>query len=94
MIACGQFVPDNNHGDTPGQTDHDEACHVIRIVPQKNNRNEKHQNRADDPVLNQGKPQYPFVPEHIAHVLVPDLGKRRIHHQNEAGRNGNVGGAD
>jgi hypothetical protein len=52
-IAGGQVIPDDDHGDTAGETDHDQPHHILRIPGQKKDGQKKHEDRADDPVLNQ-----------------------------------------
>jgi hypothetical protein len=64
------------------------------IAAQENDGQEEHQDRSDDPVLEERERQDPPVPEDIAELLVPDLRQRRIHHQDQADGDGNVGRAD
>src|SRR5450756_213309 len=42
-VALGQLVPDDDHGDAARQADHDEADHVLRVVVQKDDRQEEHE---------------------------------------------------
>ncbi len=53
----------------------------------------EHQQRADHPVLHQRQQQNSFVAEHAGHLFVAHLGQRRVHHQNQADGDGDVGGA-
>ncbi len=54
----------------------------------------EHQDGADDPVLNEREAQDFLVPEDLAEFLILDLGQRRVHHEDKADGNGNVGRAD
>lgn len=58
---------------------------------QENDGQQKHQYRPDDPVLDQGKPQYPEIGKDLGQFFIPDFGKRWIHHQDQADGNGNIG---
>ena len=93
-IAAGEFVPDDDHRDAPGQTDHDQPDHIIGLAAQKDDRKAKHQDRADDPILYQREPEYPRIFENLAEILISYLGKRRIHHQDQPGRDRDICGAD
>ena len=53
-IAIGQVVPDDHHRDTTGEPDHNQAHHVLGPVAQEDDRQREHQDRADNPVLDQG----------------------------------------
>ena len=44
----------------------------------------EHQDRADDPVLDEGERQHLRVAEHLAQFLVADLRQRRVHHDDQA----------
>ena len=90
-VAPRQLVPDDDHGDAAGQPDHDQADHVLGVVPQKRDRQDEHQDGADHPVLHQGKEKDLDVPEDPADLLVLHLRERRIHHKDEAGRDGDRG---
>jgi hypothetical protein len=93
-ISAGQLVPDDHHGDAARQAHHDEPDHVLRVVVQEDDREEEHDPRADQPVLDQRQPEDPVIAEHVAELLVPHLGERRIHHHDQADGDGYVGGAD
>ena len=92
-VAVGQVVPDDDHGDAARQADHDQADQVFRLVGQEDDRQGEHQQRADDPVLQQREPQHLQVAEDVAQLLVLHLGQRRVHHQDQADGDGHVGGA-
>ena len=51
-IPFGQVIPDNDHGNTSGQANHDEPHHVFGISPQENNRQNEHEDGTNNPVLN------------------------------------------
>ena len=61
-------------------------------MPQESDGQNKHQDGPDHPVLQQGEQQDTFVPEDLAQFFVPDFGQGRVHHQNQAGGNGDGGG--
>ena len=88
-VALGELVPHDDHGDAPGQTDHDQPGHVFGVSAQEDDGEHEHEDRADDPVLHQGKPQHALVAEDLAEFLVADLGKRRVHHYDQADGNRN-----
>ena len=92
--ALGDLVPDDDHGDAARQTDHDQADHVFRLVGQKDDGQREHQERPDDPVLEQRQAEDLAVGEDIGQFLVAHLGERRIHHQDQAQGNRDVGRAD
>ena len=82
-ISFRQVVPYDNHGDAARQPHHDEAGHVFRVVPyhsQKQDCQEEHQYRPDDPVLHKRKHEHAPVAEDLAQLLVFHLGQRRVHH--------------
>ena len=91
-VPRGQFVPDDDHGNTAGQADHDQTHHVFRVAGQKKDGQKKHQDGTDDPVLDQGKEQDPVIFKDFAQFLVLDLGQRGIHHQDQTDGNGDIGG--
>ena len=93
-VALGQVVPDDDHGDAAGEADHDEPDHVLGLVAQEEHGQAEHQDRANDPVLHERQPEDLGVAEDRAHLLVADLGQRRVHHQDEADGDGNVGRPD
>ena len=80
-IALGQLVPDDHHGDAPGQADHDEADGVFRPIREEREGQAEHQQRTDHPILDEGQHQYPCVAEDFGQLFVFHLGQRRIHHQ-------------
>ena len=90
----GQFVPDDHHGDAARQPDHDQAGHVFGITAQEDDRQGEHQDRTDDPVLQQGEPQDLPVAEDVPQLLVVHLGERRVHHQDQPDGNRDIGGPD
>ena len=45
-IALGQVVPDDDHGDAPGQADEDQAHHELGVVPEEEDRQPEHEDRA------------------------------------------------
>ena len=92
-VALGQVVPDDDHGDAAGQADDDQTHHVLRVTPEKDDGQQEHQDGADHPVLDQGQGQDLEVLEDLGQFLVAHLGQGRIHHQNEANGDGNVGSA-
>jgi hypothetical protein len=82
-VALGQVVPDDDHRDAAGETDHDQPEHVLGLVAQEEHGQAEHQDRAEDPVLKSDRPSTLRVAEDWAHLLVADLGQRRVHHQDE-----------
>ena len=90
----GDLVPDDHHGDAAGEADHDQADHVLGFVGQEDDRQREHQDRPDDPVLNQRQAKNFPVDEDIGQFLVTDLGERWVHHQDQAQRDRNVGRSD
>ena len=62
-------------------------------MTEKKDGQQEHQHRADDPVLHQRKAEHAPVAEDPAHLLVPDLGQRRVHHQDKADGDGDGGSA-
>jgi hypothetical protein len=71
-----------------------QRAHVFGLVRQKDDCEEKHQDGTYQPILDERKSQHPFVPEDIAHLFVPDLRERRVHHQDQADCDRNVGRSD
>ena len=63
-------------------------------ISQEDDRQHEHQDRADDPVLQKGDAQDLPVAEDIPKLLVADFCQGRIHHQDQADRNGDIGRAD
>lgn len=92
-VTFGQVVPYEYHGDAAGQPDNDQPHHILRIRAKENYGQEKHQHRPDYPVLDQAKGQDFIVPEYLAHLFITDLGQGRVHHEDEADGDGNVGGS-
>ena len=93
-IALRQLVPHDHHGDAARQPDQDQADHVLRVVVQEEDGQHEHQDRADDPVLHQRQAQHLDVPEDLGQALILHLGERRIHHQDQADRDQDVGRPD
>ena len=54
----------------------------------------EHQDRANDPILDQRECQDFLVAEHISQFLILYLGKGGIHHDDKADGNRDIGGAD
>ena len=52
-VTLGQFVPDDDHGDAAGQTDHDHALHKCRLIGKQEDREEEHEDGAHYPVLHE-----------------------------------------
>ena len=92
-VALGQVVPDDDHGDAAGQADDDQPHHVMRVAAEKGDGQQKHEDGADHPVLHQGQGQDLEVFENLGQFLVAHLGQGRVHHQNQADSDGNIGGA-
>ena len=92
-VALGQVVPDDDHGDAAGQADHDQAVHVLGLVAEEDDGQGEHQERSDDPVLDEGQAENLDVLEDVAELLVFHLGQGRIHHQDQADGDGDVGRA-
>ncbi len=90
-VPLGQVVPDDDHGDAAGQADHDQAVHVLGLVAQEDDGQGEHQERPDDPVLDERQRQDLDVLEDIPELLVFHLGQRRVHHQDEPDGDGDVG---
>ncbi len=93
-VAFGQLIPDDDHGDAARQPDHDQPGHVFGVAAQEDDRQQEHQDRADDPVLQQRQAQHLPVAEDLAQLVIMHLGQRRVHHQDQADGDGDVGGAD
>ena len=64
-----------------------------RVVVQEDDRQDEHEERPDHPVLHERKAEDLVVAEDVAELLVAHLGKRRIHHHDEADGDGDVGRA-
>ena len=92
-VSLGQFVPHQHHGDAAGDADQNQAAHVGRFAAQEDEREEEHQDGADDPVLRQRESEHAAVAEDFAEFFVADLCQRRKHHDDEADGDGDVGGA-
>ena len=93
-ITFGQLVPHDHHGDAARQADHDQPSHVFGIVVQEDDRQHEHQDGADDPVLQQRQAQHLPVAENLAQLVIMHFGQRRVHHQDQADGDGDVGGAN
>ncbi len=65
----------------------------MRVASQKSDGQEKHENGANDPVLDQGEGQYLNIFENLRQFLIAHLGQGRIHHQDKTDGDGDVGGA-
>src|SRR5665647_884983 len=83
VTAC-QVVPDQDHGDAPGQADQDDAGAVRGLVGQEQPGQGEHHRRADHPVQQQARRDHPLVRGDQADLAVAHLGEHRIHHQQQA----------
>ena len=92
-VAARQLVPHDDHGDAAGEADEDEAGAVFRVSAQEDDGEHEHQHRADDPVLDEREAEHLAIAKDLAQPLVLHLGQRRIHHEDEADGDGDVGGA-
>ena len=92
--ALGEVVPDEHHGDAARDADEDEAHHVVGVVAQEEHREQEHQHRADEPVLREGEAEDAGVGEDLGELRILHLRQRRIHHENEADGDGQVGRAN
>ena len=59
----------------------------------KDDRQRKHQDGTNHPVLHQRQQEDFLVAEHFSHFLVADFGERRVHHQDQPGGDWNRGRA-
>jgi hypothetical protein len=86
-ITIGQIVPDENHCDTPGDTDEDEALSKILTIRKEGPRKGDHEKRRNDPVENKRdsdlNPKLPITKKNMQ-GLVADLAENRIHHDQKA----------
>lgn len=89
-VSLREVVPNDDHRYTPGKPDHDKTHHVFRIAPQEYDREKKHQNRPDNPVLDQGQDQYPVILKDFPQLFIPHFRERRIHHKYKAYGNRNI----
>ena len=83
-----EIVPDNHHRDATGNPDQDQTVHQERLVAEKNDGKDKHQDRADDPVLDKRQAEDLRVPENVVELFVPHFCERRVHHEDEPDRDG------
>ena len=83
-VTAGEVVPDQDHGDAPGEADDDQAGAVLRQVGQEQPGQGEHQRRADDPVEHDGGDQQRAVRGDVADLVVADLGQHRVHHHQQA----------
>ena len=81
-IPAGKIIPHYDHCDAACKPYHDESYHVFRIILKKDDCQQKHQYRADNPVLNEGKPKDLSILEHFSEFLIFHLCQWRIHHEN------------
>src|SRR5579875_98594 len=72
-VSASQLIPDQHHRDATGNPDQDQAAHVCRLTVQERQRQAKHEQRTNDPVLNQGKAEDAAVAKDLAKLLVPNL---------------------
>ena len=85
-VAFREVVPDDHHRDASSEPDEDETEHVLGLVAEEHHREPEHQERPEDPVLDEREREYPLVAKDLAELLVADLRKRRVHHQDEPDR--------
>ena len=93
-ISAGKVVPDDHHGNAPGKADHDQTDHVFGIRTQEDDGKNEHENGADDPVLHERQAEHLPVPEDLAQLLVLHLCQRRVHHQDQADGDRDIGRPD
>jgi len=60
----------------------------VRLVSKKQYRQEKHDDRADEPVLREGQGQRLLIRKDHPYLAIVDFREGRIHHDDEAGRYG------
>jgi hypothetical protein len=80
--------------DAPRQADHDQARHVRGIPAEEEEREGEHEDRADDPVLQEGQAEDLPIAEDVPELFVAHLCEGRVHHEDETDRYGNVGCSD
>ena len=85
-IPAGQVVPDQHHGDAPGQTDDDQTGAVLRQIRQHQPGEREHHGRPDDPVEHQREGERPPVGDDVPDAGVLHLGQHRVHHQQQPDR--------
>ncbi len=93
-VALGQFVPDDDHGDAAREADQDQArpCNSGWSC----RKTTASTNISTGPITQfctSDRASTRTVAEHVAQVLVADLGQRRVHHQDQADGDRDVGGA-
>jgi len=62
-VSFRQVIPDNDHGDAAGQADEDEAHHVLGRSRRNATARKEHQERADDPILQEREAEHPAFAE-------------------------------
>ncbi|MEZ4341277.1 MAG: hypothetical protein R3B74_01440 [Nitrospirales bacterium] len=92
IVALGQLIPDQDHGDASGQSDENEPGHVFGGIPEKGYGKAEHKERADEPILHERHQQYFPVTKDQGQLFVFYAGQRGIHHEDEADGDGKVGG--
>lgn len=92
--AFGEVVPDENHGDAAGDTDEDEAGHVAGLIAEEDDRENPHEDGADEPILHEGEAEDAGVAEDFGELLIADFGERWVHHDDEPDGERDVGGAE
>ena len=90
-VATRQLVPHDDHGDAAGQTDQDQTHHVFMVTGEKADRQQKHEDRADHPVLHQRQRQDLHIAKYPGQLFITDLGQGRVHHQDQARGDGDRG---
>ena len=89
-VAFRQLVPDQHHRNAASDADQDQATHISRFAAQEDDGQEKHQHRADDPVLHLRQAENALVAEDLSKLFVADLRQRRKHHDDEADGDGDI----
>ena len=72
-ISCWQIIPHDDHGNAPGQTDQDQAHHILLVPGKERDGQKEHENGADDPVLDQRKGKNFIVSKHLPQLFVSHL---------------------
>lgn len=88
-VGTGQISPHQDHGDTAGKADDDEAGAQLGVVRQEQPRQGEHHQRAHQPVENERDRHQALVGRDFSSLVIANLGQRRVHHDEEAKRDGN-----
>ena len=89
-----EIVPDKHHCDTSREANHDEAEHELWLVRQEQCGECEHQNRANNPILDERDREYFPIAKDAREFFVAHLRERRKHHQYEANRDRHVRGSN